>query len=309
MSWGAAIGGIAGGLLGGASDSGNPKNINKPWMKQNRRGLRFGVNEARDIYGTPQQYYPGETVAPLNPYQLSGANYLQGYAGSIQPYIDQTQQMSSFMQSPAMLDVANNPYVGGMADAMGNRLGRMLTRQALPAIRRGSSAAGQFGGSRGDIAKGLAIGDTQQAFGDAMANLYGGAYQSGLGAVNRAQSMAPQFTMLGTFPGQQMMGLGDMFRGYDQQLIDAARDRFDFYQTEPENRLDRYLNRQMGVAGLGGMTTSSGAGPSTLQRTLGGAMTGAALGRGVGNMFGASPFTFGSSGGGMSPAQWGAFGF
>lgn len=302
MGWGAAIGGIAGGLLGGASGNEKTTKTAKPWMKQSRRGLRFGVNEARDIYGRPIEYYPGEMTAALAPEQIAANQYLTGLAGQVQPYIGQARATSSFMQDPRMmLDVASNPYVAGQAGALENQAGRFFRRNVMPGIRRGSSAAGQFGGSRGDIATGLAAGEVGGRLADATANLFGGAYGQGLQAMGQAQSIAPNIMQMGAYPGQLMQQVGQQYRDYDQSRINDAVNRFNFYQQEPENRLDRYLNRQMGVAGLGGINTSQGGGPNTLSRVVGGAMMGADLGGRVGGLFGNQSFN------NLSPNQWLAF--
>jgi len=285
------IGAVAGGLLG-KSGGGSQQVSNEPipWSAAAPQ-MQYGLDESRNLYDNfRQMYYPGETVAPLNQYQTAGANYMQGYAGSVQPYINQSQGMSSFMQSPAMLNVGQNPYVRNMGDAIGNQMAR-ATNKVMGNLRSGSVASGQLGGSRQALAQRGALQDMNQQYGDSLARLYGGAYGQGLSAVNQAQSMAPQMAQLGAYPGQIMGGIGDMYRGYDQQNINAARDRFNWYQTQPDQRLDTFINR---VGGLGGRTmgtnqTTSGGG---IKDILGGAM----MGSSIGGLFGSNTSNIFNSG-------------
>lgn len=258
-----------------------------PYIQQALQGAQ------QQYEGYRPQYYPGATVAPFAPAQMAAQNYLQQYAGGVQPYIDQAQRMSTFMQSPAMLDVAQNPYVGGMADVIGNRMGRMLTEQALPAVRSGAQAAGQLGGSRQALNEALTTQRVADSYGDALANLYGGAYRTGLGAVGQAQQMAPMMSSLGAYPAQLMAGVGAEQRAYDQQLIDAARQPWQFYEQQPYDVLDRYFGQATGAGGLGQTSVQRGAGggPSTLQNVIGGAALGGSALPALGSAFGfGSPF-------------------
>ena len=275
----------------------------QPWKKA-RPYIGQALEGAQDQYENfRQQYYPGATVAPFAPAQMESQAYRQNYAQGVQPYINQAQNTSAFMQSPGMLDVASNPYVQGMAGAMGNRMSEMLTENALPAIRTGSIAAGQLGGSRQALAERGAIKDTQQKYGDALAGLYGGAYQSGLGAVNQAQALAPAMASLGAYPAQLMSGVGQEQRGYDQALINAAREPWQFYEQQPYDVMDRYFAQATGAGGLGSTQISTQPGPSTAQSALGGASLGLGAMHGLAGMTGgAVPGLAGLGGGYMAAA-------
>lgn len=69
-----------------------------------------------------------------------------------------------------------NPYLPAQAQAITNQVNQNLQQQQLPGINSGAIAAGGFGGSRQGIAQGLAIGQTNQALGNSLSNLYGNAY-------------------------------------------------------------------------------------------------------------------------------------
>lgn len=290
----AVAGPVIGGILGKKSSGSQTSTATTaPWGPA-QPYLQGALGDAEDLYKNYRQmYYPGTMTAPLNPYQISGLNYQQGYAGSVQPYINRAQQMSSFMQSPAMLNVGQNPYVQGMGAAIGNQISQQLRRNIMPAIRSGNVAAGMLGGSRQGIAEGTAIGDAMQNYGNSLASLYGGAYQSGLGAVNQAQGLAPNMVNMGAYPAQLMRDVGQTYRGYDQQQINDAVNRFNWYQGQPDTRFDTYLGRISNIGGMGGSSTSTQPGMSSAQGILGGALAGYGLGKDI-----MSSFPSLSSGGG-----------
>ncbi len=74
--------------------------------------------------------------------------------------------------------MATNPYLPQQAQAITSQVNNNLQRNILPGINSGAIAAGGFGGSRQGIAQGIAIGDTNQGLSNALAGLYGNAYES-----------------------------------------------------------------------------------------------------------------------------------
>ena len=71
----------------------------------------------------------------------------------------------------------SNPYLGAQASAITQQANQNLQNNMLPAINSGAVAAGGYGGSRQGIAQGIAMGQTQQGIANALAGMYGSAYQ------------------------------------------------------------------------------------------------------------------------------------
>ncbi len=121
----------------------------------------------------------------------------------------------------------------------------------------------------------------------ARASLYGGlvdAYGQGLGRAGQWSQMMPGLDEARFAPAQRMLGVGETYRGLDQQNIDAARQLWNQQQSYPWEQLARESAIIGGAGGLGGTTTSSVSQPqaSLGRRLLGGALAGGGLGSGFG---------------------------
>jgi hypothetical protein len=72
----------------------------------------------------------------------------------------------------------SNPYMQQMSNAITQTANQNLQRNLLPSIGRSAVAMGGYGDSRQGIAQGIAMGDTQQGITNALAGLYGNAYNT-----------------------------------------------------------------------------------------------------------------------------------
>jgi len=128
----------------------DPWDVAVPYMKG-------GFEEAQRMYNdyTPQ-YYSGQTQAGFSPDQLTAQQGVRDFAVQGAPSI-MNPAISAYQQgvNPNMLDVANNPYVTGMAQAASDRAMQSLQPQ-LAGIRGGAIASGGYGGGRQGIAEGTA---------------------------------------------------------------------------------------------------------------------------------------------------------
>lgn len=71
-----------------------------------------------------------------------------------------------------------NPYLDPMAQSITNQMNANWTRNLLPSIRSGASAAGGFGGSRQGVVEANGLRDLNQTLGNSLANLYGTGWQN-----------------------------------------------------------------------------------------------------------------------------------
>ncbi len=251
----------------------------EPWEGQ-KYPLELGMREAVKLYQSYRpEFYEGQATAQFTQPQLASQQYLQDYAQSVQPLISQGQQMAGFLSGGGAMDIANNPYVTGVGDVMTGQISDRLMRDVLPSIRSQYRPGQAFGGSRENLAVGRAVEGATQQMGDALTQLYGGAYGQGLQATGQAQQNLPMMTQLGAYPAQLLEDVGAQQRAYEQALIDQDMAHYQFDMEQPYDR----LNRLMSVAGggtYGGSSTVPGAASSTnpFAAALGGAATGAGIG-------------------------------
>lgn len=203
-----------------------------------------------------------------------------------------------------------NPYLPQQSQAITNQVNQNLQQQQLPGINSGAIAAGGFGGSRQGIAQGLAIGQTNQALGNSLANLNFNAwnqdqqnalqrqqidnsyalgnksldnsYNLGLGNLGLGQMQAQQ----GFYTQQrgldlQQAGLGANLVGQGNQgLQQGGQGLYNLGLTQqqaPLNALQSYAQLLSPFTGLNSSNTQTTPGASTLGSALGGALTAAQL--------------------------------
>lgn len=236
----------------------------------------------------PQQFFPGQTYAPLDPLQLAGMGQQLGYAqGALPGMIGDINQ--SFGSALTAGDIFRDPSVQAGLGTIESRANQNFLENVLPGLRRGATAAGQEFGTRGELAAGVAGSRLQRDIGDAqaqfLANQLGSARQlQGVGL-----SQAPVMTQLGLMPGQITGQIGDVFQQQTGQQIAEDIARHDFGQQAQQNLLGQYISNITPLAGFGSTVTQSGGGISPLAGALGGGL--------LGNQLAGSSFVTG----GMTP--------
>jgi len=155
-----------------------------------------------------------------------------------------------------MLNPQNIPGFQASQDAMMQSLTRNLTENQLPQVRNEASMTGGYGGSKQGIAEGLAVGRTNDAIAQALANMNVGAYGQGLNAMQGAIGLAPSTYATGTAPATTVGQVGAAQRADQAGEVMAGREQFAEQQAAaPANTLD-LLRQLMGVQGQYGGTTS-----------------------------------------------------
>jgi hypothetical protein len=147
-----------------------------------------------------------------------------------------------------------NPYLPQQAQSITNQVNQNLQQQQLPGINSGAIAAGGFGGSRQGIAQGLAIGQTNQALGNSLANLNFNAWNQGEQNRMQQQGLDNSFTLgmgnlgLGQFNAQTQrdLGFGNLALGNKQ-----ADNSFNLgQQAQNTNQFGAQTQRDLGMGNL-----------------------------------------------------------
>lgn len=265
--------------------------------------------------GEGEQYFPGATVAGRTPGQyygdvastLAGLQQLQT-AQELQPRVEQTYGMMNRniqdILTRAPQEVAENPYFDRAMQSYADQALDVLRDVRLPSIARETLGTGTYGSARQGLAEAGAVGETQKAISQAGAALAHQDYQNYLAAQQAqrnleeqqrqsAMGMAPdilaQYGAAKSMPAAalQQLGattgnIGQQYQQWGQNLLGGEQERYNFYQQQPYNMLQRYAGLVGGPL-AGGTTTATGtqAGQNPWAGALGGAASGAAMGSAV----------------------------
>lgn len=226
----------------------------------------------------------------------AGLSVLNQMAKADNPYIDQLYQRAN-NQAQASLDSNFNRagrYGSGAHEAAAADAANNLANQMYSALydKRASAAAQASSAYNQGIGQGL---DAQQAAG----SLYNQGIGNNIAAMNDAANaynaaLGQQLSGAGTAQNlynqrytdaQWLSEIGANQENYNQALIDAAIDRWNYDQQRPLTALSNYNQLIQGT--YGGTTTATGKGGysgSALGSALGGAAAGASLLSGASNL-------------------------
>ncbi len=227
--------------------------------------MEGGFKEAKNLYNQYNpQYYSGQTQAGFSPDQLTSQQGIRDFATQGAPSI-MNPALSAYQQgtSANMLDVANNPYVGNMAQAAADRAMGSLQPQ-LADIRSGAIASGGYGGGRQGIAEGNALAGAADSANQAAAQIYGNAYGQGLGHQANTLGMTGGLMGAGFQPYSALSASGGQQQEREQALMQDAQAQHEFEQNLPYQKLQQYQSGITGFSPLVGnagqkITTSPGA--------------------------------------------------
>ncbi len=232
-----------------SSVNADPWDVAVPYMES-------GFKEAANLYNnnTPQ-YYTGQTQAGFTPDQLTAQQGIRDFATQGAPSI-MNPALSAYQQGvdPSMLDVANNQYVTGMAQAAADRAMSSLTPQ-LANIRSGAIMSGGYGGGRQGIAEGNALAGAADSATQAAAQIYGNAYGQGLGHQANTLGMTGSLMGAGFQPYSALGTSGGQQQAREQALIADAMKQQEFEQNLPYQQLQQY---QSGITGFSPLVGGAG---------------------------------------------------
>ena len=185
-------------------------------------------------------YFPGQAVAGLSPWTQSSWGQGMGAAGNV---AQAGNEMLNRWQTGFDMGMMGNPWLDAQVQNMQNQGYQNYNRNTRPAIEGGAIAAGQPGSTRQGIAEGVALGDLNRSLNDATANMYGNAYNQQLGHTRGMTGQMPgilnQYGQSAMTPFNMMQGIGNQQRGYNQELLNAEKGRWDYSRDMPWQRLSQ----------------------------------------------------------------------
>lgn len=200
--------------------------------------LDLYTKQSQQIAQTPYQAYQGQRYADLNPTQNLGIGMVQDRAlNGSQTFNNAEQNLNQMMQG------GSNPYLDAMVQ---KAQGSVMSNAGTAGVRSGS-----FGNS----------GIQEQALsqlGDVASQMYGNAYESDQARRMQAIGMSPGFANQQYQDAQNLLNVGGIQQGQQQQNLDFGFNEF--------QRASDYPFKQLGATGnvvnsnMGSTTTSNGGG-------------------------------------------------
>lgn len=269
------------GSVGSTSGRTNANVSTQPWVVSQPFHADY-MGQARDLYnlgGTP--FYPGQTYANFNPYQMNAFSQIQGdqnLSGNMgstgryaeQELFDHSARMVNDENNPHSLsfagkqqlrdtargDMFRNPYLDSMYDQAAQSVRRNYEDVVQPSIGLQFSRAGRTGSaaegnqqlrareSLGQQLTGLANNMYGQAYAQERANQLGAAQFGADQGFQRAQfglGQVPTYVGLRNQRQDRLLGLGGQVEAKSQQMIDDDMARFDHTQMASWDNLMRYI--------------------------------------------------------------------
>ena len=264
-----------------------------PWVGQQPYLLDI-FRQAQQLYnsgGMAPNYYPGQTVAGQSQWTQDALQMQANRATAGSPLIDSASNAMSNITSGNALannqglntlnDLAqqDNPYVDELFSRANNQVQSSLDSNFNRAGRYGSGA---HEAAAADAANNLAN-QMYSSLWDKRADAAGTAgqlYNTGIGQQVVAGQAGQQLANQAYTDAAALSEAGGMMDDYNQQLINAAIDKYNYEQQQPLTALSNY--NQLIQGSYGGTATSTakqntGSG-NTLGNVLGGALSGGSLG-------------------------------
>ena len=306
------------GKKGGGGGSTTTVQQADPWAGQ-QPYLKDVFQQAQNLYnagGMAPNYYPGQTVANQSDWTKQAMQMQADRATAGSPLIDSASNaMSNITSGNALannqglntlneLAQQDNPYTDELFNRANNQVQASLDSNFNRAGRYGSGA---HEAAAADAANNLAN-QMYSGLWDKRADAAGTAgqlYNTGIGQQVVAGQTGQQLANQAYTDAAALSEAGGMMDDYNQQLINAAIDKYNYEQQQPLTALSNY--NQLIQGSYGGTTTSTAkqntGSTSRLGNVLGGGLSGAATGAmigsvvpGIGTALGA---TLGGIGGGL----------
>lgn len=277
----------------GGGGGGSTTTVQKadPWAGQ-QPYLSDIFRQAQQLYnsgGMAPNYYPGQTVAGQSDWTKQALQMQADRAQNGSPLIDnasnamnnittgQALQNNQGLNTLNQLAQEDNPYV----DELYNR----ANSQAQSAINGNFSAAGRYGSGAHEAAAADAANNLAAQMYSSLwdkradaAQAAGQLYNTGIGQQVVAGQTGQQLANQAYTDAEALSQAGGMMDDYNQQLINADIDRYNYNQQKALLALQNYNNLIQGS--YGGTTTTTGqqsSSGSTLGNALGGALAGGGL--------------------------------
>jgi hypothetical protein len=272
----------------GQNNKTTQKTTADPW-KPIQPYLKDAFSDAQGIYnqGAPG-FFPGQTVAPMSGYSQQAFQSMAERARNGNPLMGQAQGEIGKILSGGYLDPNNNPGFQGALNAAIRPMTQAFSNEVMPGIDSSFSSAGRYGSGMQGQAYNDASQNLARGIGDVSSNMAFNNYGMERGNMMNALGMAPGFAA-DDWKNISMLGLaGQGLEGYDQRMIDADRERYDYNANKDMSWLQNYVGLLGGAPPPGSTSTMKTPAPNPFMSALGLGMQGASMLGGMGGFGGTS---------------------
>jgi hypothetical protein len=226
--------------------------------------LQYGAQQAQNLYNSSAPaYYPGSTVARQSPYTIAADQGIAARAINGSPVVGSA---SGYLQNVlGGKYLGSNPYLGAVDQSVWDA--------TKPRVDSEWSAGGRYGSPN----MGLELG---KEYMDAIAPFHYSDYQNERADQQQAAGMAPTIANQDWVDLQNLGAAGASQDQYNQSLINAPINQWNYNQNLALNKLQQYMGLLLG-GGFGNTTTGTqtqpGGSPLNALLGLGGGFLGAIL--------------------------------
>lgn len=246
----------------GAKQSGESKTTSTvntgPWSEQ-QPYLKQAFSEASALYGQNKnnQYYQGETVAPLTDAQNSALNTTIGIGSGVNPGVAAAGQNNADTLSGKYLDPNSNPYLKDTFNSAADAVTRQYQTATAPQTDGAFSGAGRYGsGAYQNQVKNNELG-LGTSLNNLATSIYGGNYQNERGNQMTAAGQAGGINQAQYINPNAALQAGTVQQNQNQNVNNANMAEYNYNRDQPTNALNTYISQIQGNYGQSGTSTQS----------------------------------------------------
>jgi len=268
----------------GKGQNNEQKSVQKaePW-KPLQPYLKGAFADAERNYqqGAPG-FFPGQTVAGQSGYTTQAYQNMANRAMQGNPLMGQASGEIGKILSGDYLDPNNNPGFQGALSAAIRPVTDAFRNEVMPGIDSAFSSAGRYGSGMQGQAYSDANQDLARGVGDISSNMAFNNYGMERGNMMNALGMAPGLAA-NDYKDISMLGLaGQGMDDYNQRLIDAERERYDYNANKDMSWLQNYVGLLGGAPAGSTESTMKTPAPNPWATALGLGLQGASMLGGLG---------------------------
>ena len=263
--------------MGGGGNTSSTEVKLPPWAEPTGQEI---LARGQGLSDAPYQQYQGQQIAGLNPTQYGALDATAARAAAGNALENQSQ---SYLQG--VVGGAQNPYGGQtnpyFEDTLNRSLGdvqsRVNTQFANPNAWGSSGHVDQLGSQLGGLASQM----RSQQYTNAQNQ-----WNTDQARMMSAAGMAPQYGQIDYGNLKALLGVGDAYRSYEQDLLNQGYQDWGQAANYPYKQLDVLSSALQGATRGQSSTSAYGPGRSPLSGALGGGLAGYALGNAMDSGYG-----------------------
>lgn len=256
--------------------------------------LNAAVDAAIEDQGDASySYYPNSTVVPFSQATEDALAMLEARARNGSD-LNAAAQRNTLDTLNGKYLTESNPYLNSVIDQTSKDITDNYLNSVVPSVNSTFAQSGRYG-------SGMHFGATQDAnqtladsLGQTIGNIRYQNYNDERSRMGAYSALAPTLAQNDYTDISQLANVGSARENLDRAYLQDDIDRFYFNQDAPSKLLDDYISRITALNGGYGTSTQTGTNPAAYSQggsTMGGIISGASTGLGIGSMMAAEGAT------------------